>query len=537
MLGNRRPISCRMLKRIRSLTRFAVALIVWAHAIFLFELPHAALAPLFKRLHTSEGEATVLALIAGFSILASYGWGKVIVDLIYIYFFPFICLWHIARLMVRAASALNTLVAPTEAGELSEPPPYYVQIPGPILVATTPKAAQPVLESDSVGRVDDSFWDKVARHTLRPFRQFTLLWGLLLIFTIHRWLLDAALIVVSVQLLAFLVGILALSFTSHGWFSELSQNFQGEMEKLIDKITQAKHLGVTQEVRNAWASLRYFLIGANFLRDRRRVAQWTVFFGVIVFGVIYLYLAVLFSFEYYGIARWQGIAFDWRDALITSVFLPIYHSDLPHTRLLRLTGGIQWAGLVALGTSTAISVFREKLKPLFVVANTITRKMEEDEVKTTLIVIKDELDSAPSAAWTGPQIVIRIVKHRGVRGCRRRHTSQLLYLATKTELQNVRLCVAGAEFPCLKEENSLNTNGTTFDANCAEATASSCTVLSEVSAATPTPAACKISCVAATWSLPYCSISGAAACAIFAPVSILESTVAKSMVLSFSSNC
>lgn len=383
-----------MQKRIRSLTRFAIAVIVWAHAIFLFEFPRAALAPLFKQLHTSAGEATVVALIAGFSILASYGWGKVIVDLMYIYFFPFICLYRIARLMVRAATALNRLVAPTEAGEPSEPPPYYAQIPGPILVARTPKAAEPVLEVDSVG-VDDSFWDKVARHTLRPFRQFTLLWGLLLIFTIHRWLLDAALIVVSVQLLAFLVGILALSFTSHGWFSDLSQGFQREMEKHIDKIAQAKHVGVTQEVRSAWAALRYFLIGATFLQDRRRVAQWTVFFGLIAFSAFYLYLALLFSFEYYGIARWQGSSFEWRDALITSVFFPIYHSDLPHTRLLKLTGGIQWAGLVALGTSTAISVFREKLKPLFVVANTITRKMEEDEVKGTLIVIKDELTQPP----------------------------------------------------------------------------------------------------------------------------------------------
>src|SRR5271157_3230921 len=71
-----------MLKRIRSLTRFAVALILWAHATFLFDVPRAGLVPLFSRLHTSEGEAAVLVLIAGFSVLASYGWGKVTVDLI-----------------------------------------------------------------------------------------------------------------------------------------------------------------------------------------------------------------------------------------------------------------------------------------------------------------------------------------------------------------------------------------------------------------------------------------------------------------------
>jgi hypothetical protein len=127
-----------MLKRIRSLTRFAVAAILWAHGIFLFDVPRATLAPLFDRLHTSEGEATVLALIAGFSVLASYGWGKVTVDLIYIYFFPFISLYHFARVLVRAAIALGRLVAPIARSESSEPPPYYVQIPLPILGAPTP---------------------------------------------------------------------------------------------------------------------------------------------------------------------------------------------------------------------------------------------------------------------------------------------------------------------------------------------------------------------------------------------------------------
>ncbi len=187
----------------------------------------------------------------------------------------------------------------------------------------------------------------------------------------------------------------ALSFTSNGWFSKLSQGFQQMMEKLIRKVTQAKDAGVTQEVRNSWASLRLFLIGINFLQDRRRVAQWTVFLGGVTFIIIYLYLALLFSFEYYGVARLEGTPFAWGDALITSVFIPIAYPDLPHTRLLKLAGGIQWACVFVLGASTVVSVFREKLGPLYEVLNTITRKMEEDEVKTTLIVIKDELTKPP----------------------------------------------------------------------------------------------------------------------------------------------
>jgi hypothetical protein len=384
-----------MLKRIRSLTRFTVAVILWAHATFLFSIPRNNLTPVFDRLHTSVGEATVLALIGGFSVLASYGWGNVAVDLVYIYFFPFVCLYYLARLLVRAASALNGFVTPAEPIDPSEPQPYYAQIPTPVLIARRPLSEQSITEVDSVGQIDESFWDKVARHALRPFRQLTLLWCLLLLLTTHRWLLTTALVVVSLQLVSLLVGVIALSFTSNGWFSKLTQAIQQETEKLIQRIANAKNAGATLEVRNAWASLRYFLLGVQFLQDRRRVAQWTVFLGGVTFFVIYLYLALLFSFEYYGIARLQGVTFDWADPLITSVFIPIAYPDLPHTKLLKLAGGIQWACVFALGASTVVSVFREKLEPLYAVVTTITRRMEEEEVKSTLIVLKDEFREPP----------------------------------------------------------------------------------------------------------------------------------------------
>ena len=372
------------------MTRVAVAVILWAHAIFLFDVPRASLAPLFYRLHTSAGEVTVLALIAGFSVLTSYGWGNVAVDLIYVYFFPFICLYYLAR---RAVISLGSPAVNTGPTESSEPPPYYVQIPWPALIAPSPRVAKPVAEPASAEQINESLRNRVARHALRPFRHFTLLWCLLLLLTTHRWLLSAALVVVSVQLLVFLTGI-ALSFTSNGWLSKFSQAFQQESEKLIRTVTEA-NAEVTQEVRNAWVSLRVYLMGVYFLQDRRRAAQWAVFLGGVTFIIIYLYLALLFSFEYYGIARLERVPLAWGDALITSVFIPIAYSDLPHTKLLRLASGIQWACVVALGASTFFSIFRKKLEPLYAVANAITRKMEEEEVKTTLIVLKDKLTQPP----------------------------------------------------------------------------------------------------------------------------------------------
>jgi hypothetical protein len=100
---------------------------------------------------------------------------------------------------------------------------------------------------------------------------------------------------------------------------------------------------------------------------------------------------LLFSFEHHGVARLQGIVFPWSSALITAVFLPIAYPDLPHTNALRLLGGIQWVCALALGASTIISVVRQKLRPFYAVADTIRQKMDEDDVKATLIVLKDKL--------------------------------------------------------------------------------------------------------------------------------------------------
>jgi hypothetical protein len=275
-------------------------------------------------------------------------------------------------------------------------------MPQPALIAAAPgpppQAEQTVFSSHSPDQEEEGFWDKVVRHALRPFRQFTLLWCLLLLLTTHRWLLGASLLVVSAQLLSLLIGIVALSFTSTSWFSKLSRGFQEMMEKLIVKVVQAKDFGVTQEVRNAWSALRFYLIGLNFLQDRRRFAQWTVVLAAMTFIVVYLYLALVFSFEYYGIARLEGIRFAWGDSLITALFIPIAYPDLPAARLLKLAGGIQWASVILLGTSTVVNVFREKLQPVYAVVNTITRKMEEDEIKATLTVIKDELARPPAPA-------------------------------------------------------------------------------------------------------------------------------------------
>jgi len=130
---------------IRKLVRFLLAGIIWAHALFLFQVPDKGLDRYLSKLHTSVGEFFVIALMLGLSVLASYGWGKVTVDVIYIYFFPFIILFHVARLGIRFALKLNKFINGSKGGPETDVP-YYANLSSPVLVLANP---QPVDNAQS----------------------------------------------------------------------------------------------------------------------------------------------------------------------------------------------------------------------------------------------------------------------------------------------------------------------------------------------------------------------------------------------------
>jgi hypothetical protein len=384
------------ISKFRKLVRLLLAIVIWAHAVFLFQVPDAALRHWLPRMNTSFGEFILLALIIGLSILASYGWGKVTVDLIYIYFFPFIMLFHVGRLAVRLILKLGKFMNGAEADESAEVP-YYAQLSLPILTpvakATVPDVSQVATEAGErkpfARKLTNLFW--------RPFRRYTLLWCVLLLLTTHRIFIYLALGIVLLRLVDLVIGVLALSFTANGWFTKISAQINRLIDDHMSKISSAKDSAVTQEVKNAWLGLRGILIGVAYLRDRRKVAQWTVFLGCVAFVIIYLYLALLFSFTYYGIARLQNIAWSWSDALLTSCFIPIAYPDLPYTKLLRLAGGVQWLCVIALGASTVIGFFKQQLEAFHSIAENIGRRFERDEVKATIIVVNEKL-AAESAS-------------------------------------------------------------------------------------------------------------------------------------------
>lgn len=368
------------LQWLRRVLRFALAIFLWLNALLLLRLAPPSLAPLAARLRLTPSEATLLVLLAVISLLASYGLDKVIVDALYIYFFPVVVLYLTAKAIYRAGRWFVATTSP-HAGQGNE---LLVQKASEQVVATPANAGseQPWFKFS---------WHDLARHLSRPFRHFTVLWGLLVLFASHRWLLETALTIFLVHLARTLYRVLVLAVISLRGLTQLEERIRQYAELWIGKAlavgTQAEPV---DDARKAWGILTLLGLGVQLFRNRQRIAQWVIFLGALVFGTLYLYLAVLFSFAYCGLAALGNVPYRWGDSLVTSLFIPFEFSDLPHTAWIKLVAGIHCTLLLVVGIGTIFGYIQKKMNSLYAAADFLGTRLADDHVRAQMVIFNEK---------------------------------------------------------------------------------------------------------------------------------------------------
>lgn len=154
---------------------------------------------------------------------------------------------------------------------------------------------------------------------------------------------------------------------------------------------------VTPRIRQLTTQIGGFRIAALILQHKKPVTFAVSGLSVCVFAVVYLYLAVLFSFTYYGLARVQLLPYDWGSALVTSLFIPVAYDDIPNNVWLKLLGGIHWFAVVAFGVGALFAYFHKKLDEVYRVAAYVSAKVEAPDIKNRLseLELKMKAVSAP----------------------------------------------------------------------------------------------------------------------------------------------
>jgi hypothetical protein len=384
------------LRWIRRVCRFLLAFFLWLHALFILNVA-PSLVPYASHVKSNTAELTVLLLLATLTILASYGIGNVVVDAIYIYFFPFVFLFYCAFFLFKGIKGgYEAVWGQDEPLDVSlkqlviAPQPTLVQAsPTQVAVAETPEGNAPAEGRSWFGMI------------LRPFRKFLLLWCLLLLVASHRGLLLVALIVVLFQLCRLLIQVFALAVVSSNWLGELEQRIRNYADDVIGKLLLAKE--ITQDFQKVFLSITALQVGVSLLRSRRRVVQWAMYLGTLFFLGIYVYLALIFSFAYYGVARVLNIPYDWTTSIVNSMFMPLTFGSLPSSNWIRALGGVHALAVLALSIGTIFGYIRQKLDSLHGVADELSKRLEQAEVRAKVELMREKFQPASPPPSAVPQ--------------------------------------------------------------------------------------------------------------------------------------
>jgi hypothetical protein len=368
--------------RIRRATTFVLAVFLWLHAILFLDFQSPLIAKLSSFARLTSSEVVLLVLLFAFSLLAGAGFWRMLLSIVYIYFFPFVLFWRLFQVFVVVLRLINAWLNAQRGAQPSELPTTTTTIQ-----ATTTPPAQPTVTTKTGVKKDKPLWS----YLLRPFQKFTFLWCTLLLITTHRSILSICLVVVAVQLARKVFFVLKFLYFSDVWWQKYRPVMFAGLQKSLDAFDAVTpDDGPSNELKNLIGQLDLWEKILRFLTDSYLMSRWGALIMAAALGTIYAYFAVLFSFLYHGLAYASGVQFAWSDALVTSAFIPFLITDLPKVAIVRLAGGIHCALIVAVGIGTIVRFFRRKLDDVRKSAEEMRKRLAHPSVREKYLLVREK---------------------------------------------------------------------------------------------------------------------------------------------------
>jgi hypothetical protein len=379
---------------IRRLTRFLLASFLWLHALFFWN-PHThILAVLSRYMRLTLSEMTLFVLLLLFSVLGSSGWWDTVKSALYLYGFPFVLLGYFFVLLFRVLKGINAWFSrdqPAEDGppltELLVLPNEAVPVPQAI-VAQPAVSAAPAIPVAPAAKKSPSAFSMITR----PFRRFTILWCALLVFATHDLVLRLSFAVVLCILALRILTILKWTFFSRSWFEKIGAAIYARLNVMLSMLAVVTpKTEVSQELKDLWQQLNLWERVARFLRNEYLSSRWASLLVCAFYLCMYLYIALLFSFVYFGIARISGLAMPWSEAAVDSLFALVYVKELPKTSFMRLAGGVQWMLIVVAGFGTFWNYFHKRLDEIRTGATNVGGLLTDETVRAKYKLLESKL--------------------------------------------------------------------------------------------------------------------------------------------------
>ena len=359
---------------LRKTTTFLLAVFVWFHALFLLNIHSSFAAKVGHYMRLTASETIILAILVIFSFASGSGFWKPFRSALYIYAFPFVLFWKALYWTFQVLRAVNRWFKRQTYDASSS-----TEKPDSIVVAAPPK--KPLRSRSEKVK-------ELVKFLIRPFRRFVWLWCILLLLSTHIEIIWTCLLVILIHLFRRIFTVVKVMLFFDPYLKRGIEAFFEVVGNAMDAIS-----GVTpetkpsNELKTRWSQVKGWRAITGFLKNNYLVSRWAWVLGFTSFGLIYIYFALLFSFVYFGLARVSGIPYSWGNALVSSLFIPLFASDLPKTITFRLVGGLQVALVLAVGFGTFFSFLQRRLNVVLIAAGVVNDKLVEQTFEEKFAIL------------------------------------------------------------------------------------------------------------------------------------------------------
>ena len=323
--------------------------------------------------HRVSPDAFLLLFIAYYALLSEGGWWAVALDLVYVYLWPLFLLWLCVK---HSSIRLYRAFIKSEFAPKIE-----------ILKKNLPNdPAQEVVKSWSFREI--LFGDRMVARIVRPFSQFILLWALLILNSSNRIIIMVALAVIAVGAIKIVRNLVMFLSDAGSWILKFKSNFTLQVAENIAKVRAYTQGSDPDPLRGAANILHTYEIVFRYLAEKKdRLARWTLVVSILITVPFYLYLSLIFTSIYLGVARLNHIVWSWTDALTTAIFIPFAFTDLPHNLWIRLIGGLQALTVTVLGYTVLFRRIQYAVQQMSQVASELHAPLSDEDLKKTVALL------------------------------------------------------------------------------------------------------------------------------------------------------
>jgi hypothetical protein len=398
----------KVMRLIRKFVRFCAGFFFWLNALLIISIPKPSLDGLGLRIGLNPYETALIVFFAAMTLLSSYGLGKFLLDTLYVYFFPFILLYLIVKILFKVMLHIPRLL------HKLVPPPADQTDWLTILKMFNPSIALPetgkiIPQSQVVPPTIDmnpqpthkartriiSFGQKIAL----PFTSFTVLWGMMIALTNKQWLLAISLGIVVFHTVRFIMRLAAIATGANTLFSGAENRLFTNMEELISKVMnkpledKVTDTDLAQTVTTLLACRAF----AYLLLKRAEVTYAILALGCFIYAIIYLRLALLFGFVYLGVAKLRHLPLSFLDSMVNSLGMPLSYTFFPHEWMIQSVQLFHALVVIALGAGFINAYFKRKLGTFKEVAENVWEKLDQEQLKDRIYQFQSRFSQARSA--------------------------------------------------------------------------------------------------------------------------------------------